>query len=44
MRVRKNGRTYREDRLQMIADFRAEYKSSRLPYVFERILDLEAAA
>ena len=42
MRVRKNGRTYRDDRLQMIADLRAEYKSHRLPYVFQRIIEIEA--
>jgi len=41
-RVRKNGRSYRDDRLQIVADFRAEYKSNRLPYVFGRILEIEA--
>ena len=37
-RVRNNGRTYREDRLQIIVDFRCEYKSKRLPYVFQRLM------
>jgi len=41
-RLRHHGRSYREDRLQMIADLRCEYKSQRLPYVFESLL--EAAA
>jgi len=41
-RVRKHGRSYRDDRLQMIADFRSEFKSNRLPYVFQRILEVEA--
>ena len=41
-RLRNNGRHYREDRLQMIADLRCEYKSKRLPLVFQRLL--EAAA
>lgn len=38
-RLRHNGRSYREDRLQMIADLRCEFKSERLPYVFERLLE-----
>jgi len=42
IRARKNGRTYRDCRLQIIADFRMEYKSNRLPYVFERILQIDA--
>ena len=37
-RVRNNGRTYREDRLQIIVDFRCEYKNKRLPYVFQRLM------
>ena len=41
-RVRNNGRTYREDRLQIIVDFRCEYKSKRLPYVFQRLMDAAA--
>ncbi len=41
-RVRNNGRTYREDRLQIIVDFRCEYKNKRLPYVFQRLMDLAA--
>lgn len=41
-RVRNNGRTYREDRLQIIADFRCEYKSKRLPYVFQRLMQAAA--
>lgn len=41
-RLRNNGRSYREDRLQMIADLRCEYKSQRLPYVFERLLETAA--
>jgi len=41
-RVRNNGRTYREDRLQIIVDFRCEYKSRRLPYVFQRLMDAAA--
>ena len=41
-RLRNNGRSYREDRLQMIADLRCEYKSERLPYVFERLLETAA--
>jgi hypothetical protein len=41
-RLRNNGRTYRKDRLQMIADLRCEYKSQRLPYVFERLLEMAA--
>ena len=42
IKVRKNGRTCRDDRLQMIADFRSEYKSHRLPYVFQRIMEVKA--
>ena len=41
-RLRNNGRSYREDRLQMIADLRCEYKSERLPYVFEQLLERAA--
>jgi len=41
-RLRNNGRSYRADRLQMIADFRCEYRSNRLPYVFERLLEMVA--
>ena len=41
-RLRHHGRSYREDRLQMIADLRCEYKSQRLPYVFERLLEVAA--
>ena len=41
-RVRKNGRSYAEYRLQMIVDFRCEYKSKRLARVFERILEVAA--
>ena len=37
-RIRNNGRTYREDRLQIIVDFRCEYKSKRLPYVFQKLM------
>lgn len=42
IRVRKNGRSYRDDRLQLIADFRCEFKSDRLPYVFQRVLAAQA--
>ena len=41
-RVRNNGRTYREDRLQIIVDFRCDYKSKRLPYVFQRLMNAAA--
>lgn len=42
-RVRNNGRSYLEYRLQMIADFRAEHKSKRLPYVFQLLMEKPAA-
>lgn len=41
-RLRNNGRSYVEYRLQMIANFRSEYKSKRLAYVFEKLLEKAA--
>ncbi len=44
IRVRKNGRSYRDDRLQIIVDFRCGFKSNRLPFVFEKALQSESEA